>query len=267
LSKICASKSCAQIIHRLPPYTCRERQGVAAVNVRVEEEMKRKLAELAKSAGATQSELVKSTIAEKIAVHQTARLVSPTTIPDWVPKGKYVALVRGAVAAVGDSVAEVVASALDKFSEEPVHVARKGRPIERVNYAFLVSAATKCWKYLTVNQDSYPVIPTTIMGKNRLRIASSPDTAANLTLVDGHIVDQAHLQPAGQVGIFTAAGPVKAKTFTAEIELPTGSFKTIVASSSIPKALPFQAVLGGNLLDNVDLYALGKSKVVCISDP
>jgi hypothetical protein len=107
------------------------------------------------------------------------------------------------------------------------------------------------FKLFTSNQDSCPVIPTTIMGKNRLRIASSPDTAANLTLVDGHIVDQAHLQPAGQVGIFTAAGPVKAETFTAEIELPTGSFKTIVASSSIPKALPFQAVLGGNLLDNV----------------
>ena len=81
---------------------------------------------------------------------------------------------------MGDSVAEVVATALDKFSEEPVHVARKGRPIERVNYAFLVSAAIKCCKYLTVNQDSYPVIPTTITGKKRLRIASSPDTAANL---------------------------------------------------------------------------------------
>jgi hypothetical protein len=211
--------------------------------------------------------LVKSAVAEKIAVHQTARLVSPMTIPNWVPKGKYVALVRGAVAAVGDSVAEVVATALDKFSEEPIHVARKGRPIERVHYAFSVSAAIKCWKYVTVDQDSFLVIPTTIMGKKRLRIASSPDTAASLTLVDGQIIDQADLKPAGQVEIFTAAGPVKAKTFSADIELSTGSYRTIVASSNIPKALPFQALLGRNVLDNVDLYALGKSKVVCISDP
>jgi len=241
--------------------------ALAVINVRVGGEMKRKLAELAKSAGATQSDLVKSAVAEKIAVHQTARLVSPMTIPDWVPKGKYVALVRGAVAAVGDSVAEVVATALDKFSEEPIHVARKGRPIESGHYAFSVTAAIKCWKYVTVDQDSYPVIPTTIIGKKRLRVASSPDTAASLTLVDSQIVHQADLQPAGQVDIFTAAGPVKAKTFNADIELPTGNYKTVVASSNIPKVLPFQALLGRNVLDNVDLYALGKSKVVCISDP
>ncbi len=107
-----------------------------AINVRVGGETKRKLAKLAKSAGTTRSELVKSSVADKIAVHQTARLASPMTIPDWIPRGKYVALVRVGVAAVGDSVAEVVATALDKFSEEPIHVARKGRPIESVHYAF-----------------------------------------------------------------------------------------------------------------------------------
>jgi len=256
----------ARIIYLQPRYTAQERFLVTVINVRVEEELKRKLAELAKSTGATQSELVKSALAEKIAVHQIARLESPSAIPDWVPNGKYVALVRGAVAAVGDSVAEVVASALDKFSEEPIHVARKGRPIERVHYAFSVSAAMKCWKYVSVDQDSYPVIPTTIAGKKRLTIASSPDIAASLTLVDSRIVERADLQPTGRVDIFTAAGSVKANTFSADIQLPTGNYKTVVASSDIPKALPFQALLGRNLLDSLDLYALGKSKVVCISD-
>ncbi len=240
---------------------------MAVINVRVAGEMKRKLAELAKSAGATQSELVKTAVAEKIVVHQAAKLESVTTVPDWVPDGKYVALVRGAVAAVGDSVAEVVADALTKFSEEPIHVARKGLPIERIHYAFLTNAAVKCWKYITVGQESYPIIPTTIAGKKKLRVASAPDTAASLTLVDSDIVDRADLQPAAQVDVFTAAGRIKTKTYRAEFELPTGNYSSIVASSKIPKALPFQVLLGRNLLDNVDLYTLGKSKVVCISDP
>jgi hypothetical protein len=41
----------------------------------------------------------------------------------------------------------------------------------------------------------------------------------------------------------------------------------VVASSEIPKILPFQLLLGRNILGLVDLYALGKSKVVCVKDP
>jgi len=229
--------------------------------------MKRKLADLAKAMHASQTDMVKSAVAEKLTVHQVARTESSTNIPSWVPDGRYVALVRGAVAAVGDSVADVVSIALAKFPDEAIHVARKGKSIRPVHYAFLAETPMKCWKYVTVDQQSYPIIPTTIIGKRKLATASSPDTAASLTLVGSQIVDEAGLQPAAEETIATAAGVVKMKTFTAAIELPVGRYDAIVASSEIPKALPFQILLGRNVLDSLDLYALGKSKVICIKDP
>lgn len=240
---------------------------MAIINLRVSEEMKRKLADVAKSMGASQSEMVKDAVQEKLTVHMTARSESSTSIPGWVPEGRYVALVRGAVAAVGDSVAEVVAAALAKFPYDPIHVTRKGKPIKAVHYAFLSQREMKCWKYVTVDELSYPVLPTTIIGKKTVEAAASPDTGASLTLVSSEIVDNAGLEPASEEIIVTAAGSIKMNTFNAAIELPIGRYDSIVASSEIPKALPFQILLGRNILDEFDLYTSGKRKVVCIKDP
>jgi predicted aspartyl protease/predicted transcriptional regulator len=240
---------------------------MAVVNFRIPEEMKRKLAGIAKATGASQTEMVKSAVAEKMIIHEAARAQSSANVPNWIPEGKYVALVRGAVAAVGDSVAEVVSAALTKFPDEAIHVARKGKSIKTFQYAFLAETEMKCWKYVTVDQQSYPIIPTTIIGTKKMVAASSPDTAASLTLMSPEIVDEAGLQPAAEETVATAAGMVKMNTFKATIELPVGRYDTVVASLEIPKNLPFQVLLGRNILDLVDLYALGKSKVICIKDP
>ena len=61
--------------------------------------------------GRTKRQRRKRAVAEKLAVHEVARTEPSTDIPIWVPEGKYVALVRGAVAGVGDS-ADVVTAAL-----------------------------------------------------------------------------------------------------------------------------------------------------------
>ena len=110
---------------------------MAVVNLRIPEEMKRKLAGLAKATGATQTKMVKNAVAEKLIIHEVASAESSTNIPNWVPEGKYVALVREAVAAVGDSVAEVTSAALSKFPDDAIHVACKGRSIKAIHYAFL----------------------------------------------------------------------------------------------------------------------------------
>jgi len=240
---------------------------LAVLNVRLGEEMKRKLAELAKVVGASQSELVKGAVRERIAVHEVAKEETAPLIPEWIPEGKYVALVRGAVASVGDSVAEVVAMALEKFADDPIYVGRKGKMISPIHYAFLAEESIRCWKYARVDEQNFLIVPITVVGKKRVRAASTPDTAASLTLVNSEIVDQAGLHPASQELIITAAGAVKMRTYDAEIELPVGRYETQIASFRIPKALPFQVLLGRNLLDMIDLYALGKSKVVCIKDP
>ena len=124
---------------------------MAIVNLRIPEEMKRKLAGIAKATGASRTEMVKSAVAEKLTIHEVSLAESSTSVPSWIPEGKYVALVRGAVAAVGDSVAEAVSAALTKFPDDAIHVARKGKSIKAVHYAFLANADMKCWKYVTVD--------------------------------------------------------------------------------------------------------------------
>ena len=107
-------------------------------------------------------------MSEKLTIYEVARTELSTEIPGWVPEGKYVALVRGAVAAVGDSVAVAVSTALAKFPDNAIHVARKGKPIKPVHYAFLAQAEMKYWKYVTMGEESYPVIPATIMGTKKM---------------------------------------------------------------------------------------------------
>jgi predicted DNA-binding protein len=240
---------------------------MAVVNLRIPEEMKRKLERIAKATGASQTEMVKSAVAEKLTIHEVAKAQLSTTVPSWVPEGKFVALVRGAVAAVGDSVAEVVSATLTKFPDDPIHVARKGKPIKAVDYAFLAQAEMRCWKYVTVDQRCYPIIPTTITGRKKMVAASSPDTAASVTLVSSQIVDGAGLRPVAEETVATAAGMVKMDTFKALIGLSVGRYDAVVALSEIPRTLPFQILLGRNILDQIDVYALGKSKVICVKDP
>jgi len=94
--------------------------------------------------------------------------------------------------------------ALAKFPDEAIHVARKGKAIKPVHYAFLAQTDMKCWKYVTVDQQPYPIIPTTIIGKKRMVAVASSDVAASLTLVSSQIVDEAGLQPAAEETIATA---------------------------------------------------------------
>jgi predicted aspartyl protease len=240
---------------------------VAIINLRVSEDMKRKLAVFAKAESASQTAIVKAAVEEKLAVYEASNVRTSAAIPSWVPNGKFIALVRGAVAAVGDTVADVSSAAVAKFPNDPVRVVRKGRRIKPVQYAFLAQSTLKCWKYEMVDEESYPIVPVVIVGTKRVNAVCSPDTASSLTLVSPKLIDEAGLERHGTETVSTAAGSVKMNTFKATIELPVGRYDAVVASSQIPNQLPFQILLGRNVLDLVDLYALGKSEVLCLRDP
>lgn len=59
---------------------------MAVVNFRIPEEMKRRLAGIAKATGASQTEMVKSAVAEKLTIHEVARAESSANIPSWALK-------------------------------------------------------------------------------------------------------------------------------------------------------------------------------------
>jgi hypothetical protein len=128
---------------------------MARINLRVSEGMRGELIDLTKATGLSQTKLVKNALAERLSVQKAADAESSTRIPTWVPDGKYVALVRGSVAAVGDSVADVSATAIIKFPDEPIRVIRKGRRIKPIHYALLAEPTLKSWKYEIVEPDFF----------------------------------------------------------------------------------------------------------------
>lgn len=73
--------------------------------------------------------------------------------------------------------------------------------------------------------------------------ASSPDTAASLTLGSPQIFDGADVRPVAEETVATAAGMVKMNAFKATIELPVGRYDATVASLEIPKTSPSKSYL------------------------
>jgi hypothetical protein len=122
--------------------------------------------------GTTQTDLVKNAITDRITAHETAKAEASTAIPEWVPDGKCVALVRGAVAAVGDSVAEVVADAIAKFGDEAIHVARKGKLIRSIHYAFVPEGVySSKYAYISCDDSTYHGDESHLSRKRPLRCA------------------------------------------------------------------------------------------------
>lgn len=215
----------------------------------------------------TISKIVKELLDERLTIEAHETPSQDWSIPDWVPDGKFVALVKGAVVAVGDSVAEVTAQAASKFRDEYVQVKRKGQPIPVVEYAYHTLTELKCWRYYSVGPRTYPVIPVTIIGKRKVETTAMPDSAASLTLVKEEVVEKSGLKFLREEDLFTGAGPVTKRTFEGKVELPMGTHKVRMASVIIPDGLPFKVLLGRNILDSLQTYLLGKDKVLCIKDP
>jgi len=235
---------------------------VPLINLRVKEELKKKLEKLAAQEGKTVSQLIRELIEEKIAVTEI-----PTheeeEVPDWVPNGSYVALVKGAVVSLAKTASEAAAEALSKFPEGPIRIVRKGPPPRRVEYAFLAEEMM-CWPYLKLNGMTFPVIPIEIIGRRRMTAAALPDTAASITLIDRSLSTSAGLKGVGKEVIQTVAGAIPRRILKASISVGRTQLEVRAAEIEISPELPFQVLLGRNVIDRFDLFFFGKRAIVCI---
>ncbi|MHA1325634.1 MAG: hypothetical protein ACTSRL_22825, partial [Candidatus Helarchaeota archaeon] len=122
---------------------------MTVLNVGINEKTKKKLKEVVKlSEYKTVSELVRSTINEKLTIEEAEKdVIQKVTIPEWIPEGKYIAFVKGSIAAVGDSIAEVSREAATKFPNEACVIKRQGAKIQLLEYVFSAFTELKCWQY------------------------------------------------------------------------------------------------------------------------
>ncbi len=116
----------------------------------MEDEEKRKLqatVEALKSPSV--NEFVRSLLAEKIQVEELAQQKNTNEeleIPAFIPKGKYVAFINGAIIGVGDSPSEVAQIAAEKFPNFPLTIKFNGPRPKQTEYIYVSLSQPHSWK-------------------------------------------------------------------------------------------------------------------------
>ncbi len=240
------------------------------LNIGINEKTKKKLKDIVKvSEYKTVSELVRSTINAALKIEETQRAASQEIeIPEWIPEGKYIAFVKGSIAAVGDSIAEVSREAAAKFPNESCIIRRQGKKIQLREYVFSAFSELKCWQYSMVEDRRFPLIVVRIGPKNNLQtIRALPDSAASMSILKKEYFEQFKLPVLRTEKVFSAGGIVELEVVETHLRINELTLKSEFLVGEIPDELPFDLLIGRNILDKLDLYLLGKKNVVCIKDP
>jgi predicted aspartyl protease len=237
------------------------------LNVHINEDDKEKLQDLVKiNKIKSMSEAVRQMVAEKIKIDEVSRdLEKKIHIPNYIPKNKYVGFIKGAIIGVGDTVSEVSNLAAEKFPNGPLVIKYNGPKKKPMEYIFMSLNELNCWKYAEVDNIRYPIIPVEFISNSvRKPLYALIDTAASLCLIKKDIIDSTKLTISREESISTAAGEISSKIYKANIELMGIKFAIEFIISPINDSLPFNMLIGRNLLKKLDTYFFGKKEVVCI---
>ncbi|MHA1315691.1 MAG: DUF5678 domain-containing protein [Candidatus Helarchaeota archaeon] len=108
------------------------------LNFILDEEKKQRIKELIESKKYKSiSDFIRSAIIERLKIEETSGLKNKNiVIPDWIPDGKFVAIVRGAIVAVGDTAVEVTRESVAKFPDGSWVIKRKGKSVKIPEYIY-----------------------------------------------------------------------------------------------------------------------------------
>jgi hypothetical protein len=239
---------------------------MVTLNINFEKKKKEKLNKIIqKTDHNTISSFVRDAIEEKIKVEEIFQNTKEELeIPDYVPDGKYVAIVRNTIVGIGDSPSELVMNLSSKFIEDSIRIKKKGQKHVPLEYVFLAEKNLNCWQYLELEGKSYPVIPFSIEKNGQIISGRAmPDSAASLTLIDEKIVKKLNLQPKKVEKIFSIDGIKELPVYELELNLVEFQKQVDVLGITLSEKFPFQILLGRNLLDFLDVYFFGRKQVIC----
>lgn len=136
---------------------------MTVINLHIKEEEKKKLQNVVELRNLkSMSELMRNLINERIKIEEFAQKTqSPeiTKIPAYIPKNKFVGFVNGSVIAVGDTPSEIAQVAAEKFPDFPLIIKYNGPKQKSIEYCFVNFTELKCWKYIQLEDRTYPVVP------------------------------------------------------------------------------------------------------------
>ena len=131
---------------------------IVTLNINFEKKTKEKLNKIIqKTDYNTISSFVREAIEEKIKVEEIFQNTKEELeIPDYVPDGKYVAIIRNTIVGIGDSPSELVMNLSLKFMDDSMRIKKKGQKDDPIEYVFLAEKSLNCWQYLEVEGKTYP---------------------------------------------------------------------------------------------------------------
>jgi predicted aspartyl protease len=242
------------------------------INVHVKEEDKKKLQKYVEtSGGESMSEVIRTMIHDKIEIDNLVASMPPTEdveIPAYVPRNKYVIFVNGAIVGVGDNPSELAEMAMQKFPNLPFVMMFNGEQPRSMEYVFMGVTETGAWKYCRFGTQSYPMLPIELEVKNPGTVTktyfASVDTAASLCVVKAGTIPADACTSIRKERIATAGGIVEVEIYKGTTTLLATRFDIEFIFSPIPDSLPFTFLIGRNLLDQLDVYFLGKKQVMLL---
>lgn len=87
------------------------------------------------------SDFIRKIIKEKVKINEILRNIpneKPITIPDYIPKNKFVVFVNGAVVAIGDDPSDLAEEAVKKFPDFPFNIKYNGKEKPNVEFLYMV---------------------------------------------------------------------------------------------------------------------------------
>ena len=239
------------------------------LNLHIKEEDKAKLQDLVEfNKSKSMSEIVRKLLSEKIKIENISKKSdnnSEIEIPDYIPKNKYVGFVNSAIIAVGDTVSEVAQVAAEKFPNGPLVIKYNGTKRKSLEYCFMSLTDLKCWKYVNVENITYPIIPIMLeINSNKKKLYALIDTAASLCVLKQGLIDLTKFTVTREEQVSTAAGVIETKVYNGKVTLFEIEFETEFILVKIDDSLPFNMLIGRNLLDKLDAYFYGKKQLICL---
>lgn len=136
------------------------------LNLKINEKEKDRIRRVLKTSEyKTISDFVRNAIEEKLKIAEIKKENLEIEPPEWIPNGKYFAIVKGAIIAVSDTPSSLAKEVIAKFPYEYVIIKRKNKEIPNIEYVFssISTEGLKCWPYFDFKDKSYPIFPITLI--------------------------------------------------------------------------------------------------------
>ena len=238
-------------------------------NLHLKEEEKKKLQTVVELRNLkSMSALMRTLIKEKIKIEEFVQNTQSSNlieIPDYIPKNKYAGFVNGAVIAVGDTPSEVAQVAAEKFPDFPLIIKYNGPKQKPIEYCFHNFTELKCWKYIQLEERTYPIVPVIFRyNSNAKSLFASIDTASSLCVLKKDAIPFEFLKKKRDAQVYTAGGIMDSTIYSGMVTLVDVEFEIEFIIAPISDYLPFNLLIGRNLMDQLDAYLFGKKHILCL---